>query len=134
AAPSALVPYTTLFRSSRWRGAAARAARGLRLRIRVPAREHERAPDPGRRDPVPDPGRGIRVHFLVAGPRDIQAGGRRVRVRAPRRGQSAAGRMAAQHSLMRVGRSNMKTMTRVMAIALVALVALPLAACKKEEA
>src|SRR5690606_31003237 len=119
----------------RRRGAAARAARGLRLRVRVPAGEHEPAPDPGCRDPVPDPGGGVRIHFILAGAGDFQVGGGRDRVRPPGRGHRAAGRMAAQHSLTRVGERMMKkTMTRLMVLAVVALLASTLAACKKEEA
>jgi pantetheine-phosphate adenylyltransferase len=37
------------------RRAAARPARGVRLRVRIPDGEHEPPPDPGGGDPVPDP-------------------------------------------------------------------------------
>src|SRR5690606_12004798 len=124
---------------------AARAARGVGLRIRIPAGQHEPPPDPGGRDAVPHPGRAVRLHLVLAGARDLAPGRRRLGVRAAGRGQGAAGRVAADPGLSNtlqppVQGSTMSTLTmkvrtrHALQALLVACLVLPFAACKKEEA
>src|SRR3546814_6204576 len=110
-----LFPYTTLFRSY-----------------------------PRSRDAVPDARRAVRLHFVLAGARDLAPGRGCLRVRACGRGQGAAGRVAADrrmstHFQPPVQGSTMKNFstnipTRILQVLLVACFVLPLAACNKEEA
>src|SRR3546814_220815 len=131
-------------RGSRWWNPAARAARGVGLRVRIPAGQHEPAPDSRSRDAVPDARRAVRLHFVLAGARDLAPGRGCLRVRACGRGQGAAGRVAADrrmstHFQPPVQGSTMKNFStnipiRILQVLLVACFVLPLAACNKEEA
>src|SRR5690606_23594625 len=121
----------------RCRRAAARPARGVGLRIRVPDGKHEPPPDPGGRDPVPDPGRAVQLHFLVAGARDRPPGRRRVGVRDPGGGRGPEGGAAGAgfqviFSNEREGFLMNKTM-RALLLASLAASPLLLAGCGKEQ-
>src|SRR5690348_5936073 len=59
----------------------ARAACGVGFRIRVPAGQHESAPDSAGRNPVPDAGGGVGFHFILAGARNRQPRRRRFKIR-----------------------------------------------------
>src|SRR3546814_1953131 len=110
----------------------------------MPAGQHEPAPDSRSRDAVPDARRAVRLHFVLAGARDLAPGRGCLRVRACGRGQGAAGRVAADrrmstHFQPPVQGSTMKNFstnipTRILQVLLVACFVLPLAACNKEEA
>src|SRR3546814_8686364 len=123
-----LFPYTTLFRS---------------CRVLIPAGQHEPAPDSRSRVAVPDARRAVRLHFVLAGARDLAPGRGCLRVRACGRGQGAAGRVAADrrmstHFQPPVQGSTMKNFStnipiRILQVLLVAFFVLPLAACNKEE-
>src|SRR3546814_11558907 len=103
-----LFPYTTLFRSY-----------------------------PRSRDAVPDARRAVRLHFVLAGARDLAPGRGCLRVRARGRGQGAAGRVAADrrmstHFQPPVQGTTMKNFstyipTRILQVLLVACFVLPLA-------
>src|SRR5690606_14775129 len=112
----------------------------VRFRVRIPDGEHEPPPDPGGRDPVPDPVRTAQLHFFLAGARNRPAGRRRVRLRAGHGAGSAArgpriprGRLTHPNSCNESnrGRRSMKNTMRVM---LAASLVLGFTACKKEEA
>src|SRR3546814_2602120 len=110
----------------------------------MPAGQHEPAPDSRSRDAVPDARRAVRLHFVLAGARDLAPGRGCLRVRACGRGQGAAGRVAADrrmstHFQPPVQGSTMKNFStnipiRILQVLLVACFVLPLAACNKEEA
>ena len=87
---------------------------------------------PGSGNAVPDAGRAIRLHFLVAGARDRPPRRRRLRFRAAGGGRRAAGAMAAQPILIQRDRftnthahqdqgNSMKTTTRLLLIACLVL-------------
>src|SRR5690606_38757554 len=88
-----------------------RAARGLRLRVRVPARDDEPAPDRGRRDRVPDADGAL--HVRVVEPRAGDRGVRRRRdaVRASARRGAPEAQVRAEMNVRKEANARSGTMT-----------------------